>query len=251
MCILHRALAEWEVWIMYHIAVVEDSQTDRERLLQCLHQYEEEKQLKFEITEFTDGEDLVTDYSAAYDLILMDIEMAFLNGMKAAEKVRELDENVAIIFITNAPQYAIKGYKVRALDYCLKPISYFSFAESLNQFFQHHKKEEKQYITISIRGGRMRLDVSKICYVEVQDHLLIYNTVDGRFIAKGTMHDAESQLNVDLFFRCNRCYLVNLEYVENYQGSDITIHGDTIQVSRSRRKQFLDVLNAHMNGGNR
>lgn len=236
---------------MYHIAVVEDSQNDRNRLLQCLRQYEEEKQLKFEITEFTDGEDLVADYSADYDLILMDIEMAFLNGMKAAEKVRKLDENVSIIFITNAPQYAIKGYKVRALDYVLKPVSYFSFAESLNQYVRHHKKEEKQYITISLRGGKMRLDISKICYVEVQDHLLIYNTVDGRFLAKGTMHDVESQLDMDQFFRCNRCYLVNLDYVENYQGSDITINGDRIQVSRSRRKQFLDALNTYMNGGNR
>ncbi|WP_334305720.1 response regulator, partial [Blautia schinkii] len=46
----------------------------------------------------------MTDYSADYDLILMDIEMAFLNGMKSAEKIRELDKDVIIIFITNMPQ---------------------------------------------------------------------------------------------------------------------------------------------------
>lgn len=233
---------------MFRIAVVEDDPNDRKKLLQCLHRYEEEKLLKFEIVEFPDGEDLVTGYSADYDLILMDIEMAFLNGMKAAEKVRELDQNVAIIFITNAPQYAIKGYKVRALDYVLKPISCFSFAESLNHAFIHMKKEEKQYITISLKGGKMRLETGKICYVEVQDHLLIYNTTDGKFIAKGTMHDAETQLSQEQFYRCNRCYLVNLDYVENYQGSDITVNGDSIQVSRSRRKSFLDALNIHMNG---
>ena len=46
---------------------------------------------------------------------------------------------------------------------------------------------------------------------------------------------------------CNRCYLVNLEFVETYQGSDIMVNGDTIQVSRSRRKPFLDALNEYMN----
>ena len=107
---------------MLRIATVEDDANDLEALRTHLSRYEKENGLKFQVTEFRDGEDIVTDYSADYDLILMDIEMAFLNGMKAAEKIRELDKDVIIIFITNMPQYAIQGYKVNALDYMLKPI---------------------------------------------------------------------------------------------------------------------------------
>lgn len=94
---------------MLRIATVEDDAHDLEALRTHLNRYEKENGLKFLITEFRDGEDIVTDYSADYDLILMDIEMAFLNGMKAAEKIRELDKDVVIIFITNMPQYAIQG----------------------------------------------------------------------------------------------------------------------------------------------
>ena len=94
---------------MLRIATVEDDTNDLEALRTHLKRYEKENGLKFLITEFRDGEDIVTDYSADYDLILMDIEMAFLNGMKAAEKIRELDKDVVIIFITNMPQYAIQG----------------------------------------------------------------------------------------------------------------------------------------------
>ena len=50
------------------------------------------------------------------------------------------------------------------------------------------------------------------------------------------------------FFRCNRCYIVNLAYVDNYQGSDLVIHGDRVQISRSRKKQFLDAMNVYING---
>jgi len=50
------------------------------------------------------------------------------------------------------------------------------------------------------------------------------------------------------FFRCNRCYIVNLAYVDNYQGNDLIIHGDRVQVSRSRKKQFLDAMNVYLNG---
>jgi DNA-binding LytR/AlgR family response regulator len=123
---------------MIRIAIVEDDRHDREALKKCLNRYEKENQVKFTVTEFQDGEDIVTDYTASYDLIILDIEMAFLNGMKAAEKIRELDTNVIIIFITNMPQYAIQGYKVNALDYILKPISYLSIQSSITPVFSRH-----------------------------------------------------------------------------------------------------------------
>ena len=132
---------------MLRIATVEDDTNDLEALRTHLSRYEKENGLKFQVTEFRDGEDIVTDYSADYDLILMDIEMAFLNGMKAAEKIRELDKDVIIIFITNMPQYAIQGYKVNALDYMLKPISYFSFSESMGRALHRVNVQETGYCT--------------------------------------------------------------------------------------------------------
>ena len=230
------------------IAIVEDSDEDRALLEKSLHRYEAEKQVQFELSIFRDGEDLVTDYSADYDLILMDIEMTFMDGMKAAKRVREMDQDVVIVFITNAPQYAIEGYQVRAVDYILKPISWFSFSESLTRALRYVKPQDQRYITIALKGGRMKLETDRLCYVEVQDHQLIYNTTEGKFTAKGTMRDVEAQLNQPQFYRCNRCYVVNLKYVETCLGSDVRVNGDVIQVSRSRRKGFLDALNTWMNG---
>ena len=146
---------------MLRIATVEDDANDLEALRTHLSRYEKENGLKFQVTEFRDGEDIVTDYSADYDLILMDIEMAFLNGMKAAEKIRELDKDVIIIFITNMPQYAIQGYKVNALDYMLKPISYFSFSESMGRALHRVNVQEKEFITIALKGGKKKLDIAE------------------------------------------------------------------------------------------
>ena len=232
---------------MIRIAIVEDDRHDREALKKCLSRYEKENQVKFSLTEFQDGEDIVTDYTASYDLIILDIEMAFLNGMKAAEKIRELDTNVIIIFITNMPQYAIQGYKVNALDYILKPISYFSFSESMARALTKVKTPEKEYITIVLKGGKKKLNVDKICYVEVRDHDLIYHSTKGDIVTKSSMKEAEDTLGGTKFFRCNRCYLVNLEYVEDFRGNDVTVASDVIQVSRARKKAFMDALNDYMN----
>ena len=233
---------------LIRIAVVEDSEADRARLVKNLRRYEAEHALRFETVEFPDGEDLVTNYSADYDLILLDIEMHFMDGMRAARAVRQLDPEVPVIFVTNAPQYAIDGYKVRALDYILKPVSWFSFCESLDRALMSRLSREEKMITVSLRDGKTRLNMDRICYVEVQDHELTYNTRDGKFVTKGAIRDAEELLNAPNFIRCNRCYIVNLKYVEGYQGSDLKVNGDLIQISRRQRKGVLDALNRYMNG---
>ena len=232
---------------MIHIAIVEDDVHDKARLKKCLKRYEEETQRRFEVTEFSDGEDIITEYMAKYDLILMDIEMTFMNGMSAARRIREMDPDVELIFITNMPQYAIQGYKVNALDYLLKPLSYFSFTETMNKALKRIGTSEKKYVVVATKGGKMKLDISGICYVEVLDHLLLYHTTEGIYEARGTLKDTLSQLD-ERFFSCSRSYVVNLDYVEHYRGNDLTVNGDVLAMSRGRRNAFLDALNSHMNG---
>lgn len=233
-----------------HVAIVEDCEQDAELLKRNLERYERERsgEVRFELTEFQDGEDLVTNYTADYDLILLDIRMTFMNGMQAARRVRELDSEVVIVFITSMPQYAIDGYKVRATDYILKPISWFSFRESITRALMSIKPREVDMITLELHGGRAKLETGRICFVEARDHQLIFNTRDGSIIARGTLREMEAQLSGKNFFRCSRGCLVNLNCVDSYQGCDIHVNGELIQLSRRRRRAFLDALNSCMNG---
>ena len=232
---------------MLRIAVVEDDKTYAAQLKEYLVRYGTEKNQKISVALFPDGEDIVTDYSAEFDIILMDVEMTFMDGMTTAERIREKDNEVVIIFITNMPQYAIQGYKVDALDYVLKPISYFAFSQRIDRALTRVKKKEATYITVAQKGGKKKLNVDKICYVEVRDHDLIYHSTKGDIVTKSSMKEAEDTLGGTKFFRCNRCYLVKLEYVEDFRGNDVTVASDVIQVSRARKKAFMDALNDYMN----
>ena len=232
---------------MLRIAVVEDDKTYAAQLKEYLVRYGTEKNQKISVALFPDGEDIVTDYSAEFDIILMDVEMTFMDGMTTAERIREKDNEVVIIFITNMPQYAIQGYKVDALDYVLKPISYFAFSQRIDRALTRVKKKEATYITVAQKGGKKKLNVDKICYVEVRDHDLIYHSTKGDIVTKSSMKEAEDTLGGTKFFRGNRCYLVNLEYVEDFRGNDVTVASDVIQVSRARKKAFMDALNDYMN----
>ena len=232
---------------MIQIAIVEDDKNYSETLNNYIKKYETESGLKFNIHNFGDGEDIVEDYKGIYDIILMDIEMKFMDGMTAAEKIREVDSQVVIIFITHAPQYAMKGYAVEALDYVLKPINYFSFTQRLERAISRMEKRRDKYLTITSKGIVTKIKLSKLYYVEIIDHDLYYHTTEGVFSQRGTMKDVETALENENFFRCNKCYLVNLEHVERIDGSNVIVGNSAVAVSRSKKKEILEALNNYMN----
>ena len=196
---------------MIQVAIVEDDKNYAASLKKYILRYEEEQNIKFLVEWFEDGEDIAEEYKGHFDIILMDIEMQFMDGMSAAKKIREVDEEVIIMFITNSPQYAMQGYAVDALDYVLKPINYYAFSQRLTRALSKMKKQEETYLTLNYRGGVQKIRISDLYYVEVRDHDLIYHTKDGNLMIRGTMREAEENLKEESFFRCNKAYLVNLE----------------------------------------
>lgn len=232
---------------MVKIALVDDDANYREEVLSYLKQYERESGEKFHITTFADGDEILDGYTAAYDIILMDIAMAFVDGMDTAERIRKMDSEVVIIFITNMPQYAMNGYTVDALDYVLKPLSYYAFSQRIDRALTRMRHRSKKYLTIAIKGGIKKLDVSQITYIEVQDHDLIYHTTTGALLSKGKLSEMEEQLDPKQFFRCGKSHLVNLEFVDGVQNNNVQVGDSVVQVSRARRKALLDALNDYIN----
>ena len=232
---------------MVRVALVEDDAADRQRLHEYLQQYERDSGERFRVTLFADGDEITEDYRADYDIILLDIEMTFVDGMTAAERIRQKDQEVVIIFITNMPQYVMKGYTVDALDYVLKPVSYYAFSQRIDRALARMKKRTKAYLTVPIHGGVQKVDLSELKYIEVQDHDLLYHLRRETIQTKGVLSEVEEQLREQPFFRCGKSYLINLEYVDRIQNNDVIIEETRIPISRQKRKALMDALNTYMN----
>lgn len=233
---------------MLKIAIVEDEESYISVLQEYLKKYEQDTGEDIEVTVYHDGDEIAAFYRAQFDVILMDIEMKFIDGMTAAEEIRKVDSTVAIIFITNAPQYAIRGYEVGALDYILKPVPYFTFSQKLRRAVEKLKKRERKWITVQVKGGVMRMELADIYYIESQGHDLIYHTKDGTPVAGSTMKSVEDTMTEMDFFRINKCYLVNLEHVEGVQDKYAVVHGERLLISRPRMKQFMQELTRYWGG---
>lgn len=118
---------------MIRVAIVEDEEAVREQLLGYVQRYTRQYGTTFEVRTFSDGVEILEGYRPVYDLILLDVEMKHLDGMETAQRIRALDSDVMIVFITNMAQYAIKGYAVGALDYVLKPVPYLRSPSSFKR----------------------------------------------------------------------------------------------------------------------
>lgn len=231
---------------MIHLAIVEDEMLYVQQLTEYLERYQKESGTKIRITRFSDGDEIVAEYKGDFDIILMDIQMRFMDGMSAAEQIRSMDQEVVIMFITNMTQYAIRGYEVDALDYMVKPIEYFAFSQKLNRAIGRIRKKDRHYISIPLEEGVQKLAVDEIYYVESQGHSMNYHTEKGNYASRGTMKELEEVLTPYGFFRSGKGFLVNMKYVDGVQENCCVIRGEKLPISRMKRKPFMDALVQHM-----
>ena len=233
---------------MIRVAIVEDEAEIREQLMGYVQRYTRQYGTAFEVKTFADGLEILEDYRPAYDLILLDIEMKHLDGMETARRVRELDKDVIIVFITNMAQYAIGGYAVGALDYVLKPVPYFAFSQQLQKVEAQLRRRTRHYLAVPVEGGLRRLDTSRIYYIESEGHRVHFYTEEGDFAAPGALKALEEKLADRPFARCNSGYLVNLAQVRAVQQNTVEVGPYELQVSRPKRKSFLAALTDYIGG---
>ena len=233
---------------MIHIAMVEDEAAVREQLQGYIQRYTRQYGTEFAVTEFSDGVEILDAYRPVYDIVLLDVEMKHLDGMETARRIRELDRDVVLLFITNMAQYAIKGYAVGALDYVLKPVPYFAFSQQLQKAEEKLRRRARHYLAVSVEGGLRRLDTAQIYYMESEGHRVHFYTEEGEFLAPGALKTFEEKLADLPFARCNSGYLVNLAQVKSVQQGLAQVGPYELQVSRPKRKSFLAALADYIGG---
>ena len=189
------------------------------------------------------------------DLIFIDIQMPELNGLDYS---RMISPQTRVVFTTAFNQYALDGYKVNALDYLLKPISYPDFLLAANkaqewfrlvkQSQQSEKKEnqdEKLSIFVKSDYKLIRIELKNILYVEgLKDYVKIYEENTGRpVISLMSMKAMEEMLPADRFMRVHRSYIVQKEKIRIIEHNRIVFGNTYIPIGDSYKQAFQDFLN--------
>lgn len=228
---------------MIKIAIVDDDGQSRRTLEENLKKYETEENTSFSVTHYSDSEYFLRDYVKQYDIIFLDVEMPVLNGIEVAKRLRQTDSSVIIVFVTNFGKYAIDGYEVEALDFIVKPVTYYGLKLKIKRAVERLAKDNDATIEVSSYDRITRIRQKDVYYVEVREHGLFINTVDGIVQSYGSLKKLEATLDKTTFSRCNHCYLVNLGHVKVIKGFELTLdNGEVLQISRSKKKPFSEAV---------
>lgn len=232
---------------MIRIAIVEDDVDDRQYLQILLQRYSIENQTSFVLDEYENGDSLLKAEAIDYDIIFMDIELGEINGIQAAAEIRQRDKKVLIVFTTRLMKYAIQGYSVQATDYILKPLQYEKLKLEMDALCRMIKSKKK-FIIIPTKKGLKKYTISQIYYVEVLGHHLYIHSKEGKEEVSGTLKKMEAELQMYDFVKCNKCYLVNLEYVNGISEDMINVDGNMLKMSRREKRNFIQQLTHYGRG---
>lgn len=235
---------------MLHIGLVDDDPCSLEVTRQHLARYQREHGERLTVSTFTDGWDLVRGYRPDLDVLFLDVEMPRLGGFDAARAVRELDQRVAIVFVTRMAQLAIRGYEVDALSYLVKPVSYVAFAHELTRgLTRARRRRESAHLMLPTTRGTVRVDVADITHVAGVKHRITAHTLDTAYAFTGTLKSVEQQVDGHGFLRCSNSFLVNLRHVVGIRPTSCLVRGDhEIPISRGRKRDFLAAMTDHVGG---
>ena len=226
------------------IAVVDDELRERETLRGYLARFSVESGSRFDVDEFPSGDALLADYHLIYDILLFDVDMPGTNGINTARQVREMDESVTILFITNMAQYAINAFEVEAVDYIIKPVEYYDFAMKFRRAVKRAVRRSNRELTLDTVDGIRRLRVPDIVYVEALDHYLTYHIYQKdigttELQVRSNIGEHEALLKPYHFCRVHKSFLVNLAYVELIRTGELVLHGTTLPIGRRYKKDLM------------
>ena len=185
----------------------------------------------------------------AVDLIFLDIQMPELNGLELS---RGLDKQIKVIFTTAFEQYALEGFRVDALDYLLKPVSYPEFLKAANKALNWFEKTretqgdslEEDCIFVKSDYKLVKVELAKICYIEgLKDYVKIYlEGVTSPIVSLISMKSLEEMLPAS-FCRVHRSFIVNLNRITVIERNRIVFGKTYIPIADSSKDKFMEFLN--------
>lgn len=176
------------------------------------------------------------------DLIFLDIEMPDMTGMDLARRLN--GELPYVIFVTAYPNFAVEGFRVDAVDYLLKPLSFAALTEAVDRVKRRLRMQCEDRVTaeaelyVKSDGGVRRIPFDDILYIKGwAEYVQIAVESSGRPVTTlMSMKRLEALLPSNKFMRVHRSWIVNLAKLELISSSEVRINGTTIPVSDTYRK---------------
>lgn len=217
------------------IALCDDEQQQLDVLETFLRAYETSHNLELTITRFFNGEALLNT-SERFPIIFMDV---YLDGILGTEVIRRLGGDSQVVFTTTSREHAIEAFGLGAAHYLLKPLTQTAVWEAMDRCLSYLGESAKPVLHIQSGSDIIPIPTTQITYIEVFNKLCIVHTVNRQFQTYASLNTLFEQLDSHHFFRPQRSFVVNMEYIGSFLSSKLILKdGTEISLSRNNRAEL-------------
>lgn len=177
-----------------------------------------------------------------YDIYILDMVMAQMNGISLAEAIKQYEETPCIIFLTYSKEYALQAYGVNAIRYLLKPVKEEALREAIHyaEKLRSLNREESDF-WVKTSEGMTKVQIKDILYVECAMRRMIIHARDGReissiFLRQSFEEEAAELLRRQDFMQTHKSYIVNMSYMDSIV-TDRVILAKELEIPISKKRQ--------------
>lgn len=220
---------------MVRIAVVDDEQNMSEIIYYRVKNVMYYQHQDYILRIFTLGNDLLKEHEAnPFDLVFLDIDMPEITGLQIAQKLRERDSDIEIVFVTNKTELVYESIKYTPFRFMRKTRMDFEMEETITSFLAKREKSKATYV-FSLKEGKKTVRLTDIIYIEAHSHKLSVNMTGSSFVANGNMRDIEKSISKFGFIRVHQSFLVNYRYIYLINQKEIALdNGQALPISRGK-----------------
>ena len=236
------------------LAICDDEKVIRKYITGCVREVSED----IEIELFEDAEGIISPEFDA-DILLLDIQMPGIDGMKAAEVLRRNGKKTVIVFVTALEEMVFNAFEVAAFRYIVKPFEKEKLIDVIKKSIDQAEEQQRQcdsdfgndmgkkddHKVINIKAGGVNTSVvlSEVAFAEIYDRMIVLHMKDGDTLEYyGRISELE-KIAGQYFFRIHRAYLINLKYIKSYDSKHVEITGIDIPVARGK---YLSLVKAYL-----
>ncbi len=164
-----------------------------------------------------------------------------ITGIDTAKEIRRYNKTASIIFFSSSPEFALESYSVIALNYALKPVTEEKFFLALDEVLDRIREEKEDTIIVKSQGGIQIIQISNLVFAEVKGRHVLYHLRSGRVIkcVESFTSVSGNLLKYRQFIKPHRSFIINMQYVDTIQKSQITMQTlTTVPIAQGRTREI-------------
>ncbi len=206
---------------------------------------------KVSVLIYTDAKHLLEDYTKKNDtkiadILLMDIEVADMNGIDVVAQVQKIYSEMKVVFITGYIQYSTEIFRATPSNFLVKPLDPDKLIDVIDKLMVQIEEEDKDCFVISFKSRVFKIKLSEIMYFESDQRTVIVHGRNESWTIYRRLDEIQEEVP-DYFLRCHQSYLVNMNEIKSIKSLRVELYnGDTVLISRPKHKEskerFLEYI---------